>query len=447
MDEAPNRPLPSLAMLTAVGCILCTLAYLISRDQLKPGCCFPLILTVYGPLLHGADRLFLRRERTMLSLAAVNTAALAAAAGLTLLTGGWPGLAMAVIALLFFLCPTVQAAQLALEPPPMFAQILTADAAFLVLVIFTGYAAATDAPAILCTPICAGCAAALAGLILRRSGGSLGPRGAAAVSAAFAGVFAALWLLVRFVAAPAGGGVVRLWEGVTAAAKALVALLVRLLYLLASLFPEPTYAGEAEIPMELPEIAQAQEAAAELSPGAVIVLAALGIGAALFLAVLLARFLRRLRIGGRTRSGAGAARERSRRPSLLAALRRLASAWRRQAAIRRWLRRHRESPAGVYFLLVRRCRKAPWHKRSGETPREFLTRLGGCVEADEPLRSALSELTGAVDAALYAPCPPEVRVPQAELIRRRTGAAVRRQAFRRRTAALRQRLQSLTRSS
>lgn len=177
MDDVRSHPLPTFAMLMGVGCILCTLVYFISLSGTGVHGCFPLVLMVYGPILFGVDRLFLRRQRTMLALTALNGAALATLLALTWLSGGWQGWAMGVITVLVSLCPTVQAGYQALEPPAQTSQILTVDASFLVLLLFTCYAAAADLPLTYCLPICAGCAASLLGLIVRRSGGALHGRG------------------------------------------------------------------------------------------------------------------------------------------------------------------------------------------------------------------------------------------------------------------------------
>lgn len=434
MDETRDPVLASAALLAGVGCILCTLIYFITLGHVDGRSCFPLVLTVYGPVLFGLDRLFLRRQRTMMSLALLNGGALAALLALIFLSGGYQGVAMAIITVLVCLYPTFQAGQRALEPPPVFTHILTVDASFLVLLLFTGYTAATGQSITYCVPICAGCAASLLGLILRRSGGELHGRGWGMVAAAFGGVFALLWLLVSVAAAPAGAGVVRLWTGLKAALEALGRLLGRILLFLISLFPVPESTGEYQMETETVEIPQVQEAVRELSPGALMILTAAGIVLALVLLTLLMRALSHLRIGGKRR--VKDPRPRAKRPSLLEGLRRLWASWLRHLALMRWLRRHRQTPEGIYFLLVRRSRKTPWHKRTGETPREFLTRLKATAEPEGDLYRALEELIRCVDAALYASAPQTVTMPQAALIRRQTGAAVRRQAMRRLGEAL-----------
>lgn len=429
MDESRSQTLASVAMLAGVGCILCTLIYFIELGHVSGGSVFPLVLTVYGPVLFGVDRLFLRRQRTMMSLALLNAGALAALLVLIFLTGGNPGWAMAAIIVLVCLYPTFQAGQRALEPPPAFSQILTVDASFLILLLFTAYTAATGQPLSYCLPICGGCAVSMLGLILRRSGGALRGRGWAMVAFAFAGVFALLWVMVNVAAAPAGAGVVRLWAGLKAALEALGRMVGALILFLISLFPAPKTDGSYQMEMETPEIPQIQETVRELSPGVLMALTVAGILLGLVLLALVLRALSRLRIGGTRR--VTASRTRVRRPSLLEGLRHLLGLWRSHLALLYWLRRHRDTPEGLYFQLVRSSRKTPWHKLTGETPREFLTRLKAAAQTDPALYQALEELTAAVDASLYGAAAQPVTMPQAALIRRRTGAAARRQTLRR----------------
>ena len=98
--------------------------------------------------------------------------------------------------------------------------------------------------------------------------------------------------------------------------------------------------------------------------------------------------------------------------------------------------RGRNTPKGLYFLLVHRCRRAPWHKIEGETPRQFLLRLCEASGGDQSLADALKALADAADAALYSPRPAPARLEYAPLIRRRLGAALRLHFFRQLAAKL-----------
>ena len=73
---------------------------------------------------------------------------------------------------------------------------------------------------------------------------------------------------------------------------------------------------------------------------------------------------------------------------------------------------------------------APWHKRTGETPREFLLRLHSAAKEDLSLSAALEELIPDVDQAFYAKKGSGQSFPQSKLVRRRVGASARRQFLR-----------------
>ena len=63
---------PALTSLFALACCLATLTYLITLNAGITGAYYPQVLLVYAPLLYGINRLFLRKERSMLSITALN---------------------------------------------------------------------------------------------------------------------------------------------------------------------------------------------------------------------------------------------------------------------------------------------------------------------------------------------------------------------------------------
>ena len=137
----------------------------------------------------------------------------------------------------------------------------------------------------------------------------------------------------------------------------------------------------------------------------------------------------RLKIGGRKVPKAAKAPQR-RRISLWSGLKRLLESWRTRIRLHLFLTRHRDTPVGMFYGLVRRCRLSPWRKRTGETPREFLLRLRRSAGEDLELAAALDGLIPAVETALYSPAGRSDTVAQAGLIRRRIGRAVRGQFLR-----------------
>ncbi len=305
---------------------------------------------------------------------------------------------------------------------------MTLDLTALLLVLFTCFLMMTERSYLWDIPIAAGFAASVLGLTANRMGRSMGVREWALVGAAFLAITLAVLVLVGVAAVPAGQGLVALWALLTRFGRLLLELAGRLLLALASLFSPKDY-GTIQMEPSTPIPQGGELHAAQIDPAVLIVfLAVLAVLAAVLVGWILWK-LSRIRLAGRRRRVRGP-RSARRRLSLWSALKRLAALRIRQIRVLRFLRRHRNQPAGLYCILVRRCRMGPWHKRPGETPREFLTRLHGCAGADPELEEALRQLIPLVDRALYAASPSDAPVPQAPLIRRRIGRAVRRQLLR-----------------
>lgn len=429
MDE--RKTLSSLSVQISLACSLYTFTCLMMLNQTSgagPGWYYPLVLLFYAPAIYGFNRLLLRTPRTLRALVLWNGGAYLLLLASVLVIGGWQGLAYAVFAALFCLWVTAQGAQLSLEPPTLSQLILRLDICLLLLVIFVGYTAALGFDLLWNLPIVIGCASAIVGVISSRVGGRLGGRGRAVMAAAFLIILALVWLLVRFVAAPAGGGFVALWEAVLSALKTLGHLITQVLLFLASLVPQTQ--GELEMePQEGAAQLPAEDVVIEVSP--VVTAVAVGIAAIALVAVvvLLLRALGRLRVGGKSAVIVKASPTRK-RLSFFQGFGKLLAAWKQSLRLRLWLWRNRDTPAGLFFVLDRRCRSGPWRRGPGETPREFLLRLGRAAQGDQALSAALSELVIAVDTALYAPPASAQTLPPvsgASLIRRRIGRAVRRQ--------------------
>lgn len=437
MDK--QKTLPALSAQVSLACMLCTVTCLVTLIErgTVPGRYYPLVLLPYAPILYGLNRLLLRSSRTMRTLVIWNAAVSLALFIPVIPIDGWQGLTYTVFALLFFLSVTAQGVQLCLEPPVLSQMILRLDVSLLLLVLYLGYTAAVEVDPLWTLPIVIGCVSAAVGVISCRVGGRLGVRGRVVMAAAFAVIVGLAWLVVRFLAAPAGGGLVALWQAALSALKALGNLITRFLVFLASLLPQPQGTLELETQNDLPPLCTAGTAF-ELPPGVLpAIVAALIIGIILFFVL---RKLGRIRVGGKT-DGTVKAGPTRQRMNLLAGLQKMLAAWKQALGLRLWLWHNRDTPAGLFFLLDRRCRSGPWRRSPGETPREFLCRLGSTAQGDPALCAALSELVIAVDAALYAPATARPVSPAsgASLIRRRIGRAVRRQRLQQCLAALKRR--------
>ena len=424
--ERKNETVSALSIQLSTACVFATAVYWITRDE-GVGTIFPLALLPYAPVLYGLNRLYLRRERSLQRLVLLNLclglacfAVLAADVG----WGRWTALALAAVCCLWL---TSQGCEMALNPPDLSRAVLCLDLSLVVLLFSVAYGAMVQVSIYQLAPACVGCASALLGLMIRRMGGGIRARGWIFVAGAFLGVVALVFLAVEFVAAPAGQGLVSLWNALIAAVRTIGTWVGKFLTWLLSLVPPPE--GDAMIGAEPPPAAMFNgEEEMQVNPAILVVLIALLAVGALCLAVWILRRLGRIRVGGG--SVVGAAASRRKRNPLGKGLRRLFSSWAAYFRMRLWLIRHRDTPEGLFYLLVRRCRMVPWHKRQGETPREFLLRLRNHAAADPTLAAALEELIPAVDAALFAPPGRTGAAPQSRLIRRRIGATVRRQFVR-----------------
>lgn len=287
---------------------------------------------------------------------------------------------VAVVCGIICLWLTILGAQLAMEPPKLSYLILCLDLSLVLLVLFTGYLSLTGASALWSLSITAGCAAAILGIISHRTGSQIGARGWGIVALMFLVIFALVWLLVSFAAAPAGQGLVALWNAVVAGVKFLGNLMWKFLLFLCSLIP---MGEQGTLPPEsgavsLPEVAQESM---EANPAVLLALAILCAALLLVLLVWILRQLGKLRIGGKPAQPAAAAPLR-RRISLWAGLKRLLASWCRRLYLRIYLWRIRDMPAGVYYCLVRRCRSGPWRKSAVKRQRTSFS--GSSVE---PARS------------------------------------------------------------
>ena len=444
MDD--RKTLPSVSVLLSNACMLCTFVYLMTLSTHRPTLYYPLMLLPYSLLLYVADRIFLRRERTVLSLVLLNGGLCLAAFLSTLLLGGTIDWANAFFAGVFCLWLAVRSGQLCWKPPILLELTLSADLCLVVLALFTAFLSVTKLSVYWCIPIAAGCAVSILGLIVFRSGSRPGARSWVFLFVVFAGVFALVWLLVSFVAAPAGEGLVTIWNMLISAVRFLLGLLWRLLLFLASLLPE-RQPGESSSwsvsDIQLPS--QAEEPVQEnplVQAFVSLVLAA----TAVVLLFLFLRHLHHLRLPAARAQGGRTASRRS-RVSLLSGLRRLLIAVGRRLRLQIWLWRHKNTAQGLYFLLVQRSAPTPWHKLRSETPREFLSRLRKQSAGDDELIQALDILIPAVDRALFAADGAEMELPQAQLIRRRLGAAIRQGIARDVSSRVRRELQNLRRNA
>lgn len=417
-----RRPLTCFLSQFAMACNLACVYALMTTEQAGSGRFFPLAMLVYAPLLYLLDHLFLRRERSMLALTVLNGLCGGLMLGARLLLDPWQGFADLAFTAAFLAWLTVRGCQFALEGAPLRGTLLTLDCGFLLLVAVTATSAALGWPIRRSLTALCGLSASIITAAVSRSPRTLRFRGWLAVGGAFGALMLGMGLFVTVLAAPAASGLVALWTAVTTGVKGFFGLLLGGLTWLLSLFPGAQAGDPGHY--EVPEVWMPEDVPVpETSPvvGAVL-LVLLAVGA-VFLLVRFAGALRRLRLG-KPEGREELPRPKRERTSLLKGAARLLRAWSRAFRLRWRLWKGRDTAVGLYFLLEHRCRRSPWRKRPGETPREFLLRMAGAARTDETLRRTLEDLARQTDAALYAGRTAAIPRPDAAMIRRRMGAAV-----------------------
>lgn len=419
----------TLAAVTAQFTVACNLfavyVILTTREDIHSWF-FPWALLAFAPLIYVLNRLFLRRKQTLQTLWLLNAAAGIAFVALCCWADGLSGLLHRLPMMAFFTVWLIfKGVNSALDGPKLNGMLLCLDGSILALVLFTAYSAASGLEPVWNIPSICGFAAAILGMTARRSSRAFGWKEWGFMAVAFGLIFAAMWLLVGLVAAPAGSGLVALWNTLVQIAAFVGLLVLRFLQFLSSLFSTPQDPGElaaSGAPIIIPEME-----ASEGSPILGIIVMGLLLVLVAFCIVQLVRKLGGRRIGGKT-TKAVSAHQRT-RPSLGQALRKLFAQWKQKLLRQKFLWAYRNTAVGLYFILVRRCRITPWHKLPGETPREFLNRLRRGVCSDVQLSESIAQLIPAVDAALYGGSSLSQSFPQAPRIRRQIGNALQRQAL------------------
>ena len=427
------RLLPAVCYQFGLACNLTTAYYVLTMSAGMPGWFFPQILLLYGPMIYLFNRLFLRRERSLLALFGVNAVLMAAVIAAYFRFEVWQGASYFIFSAFFLFWLTYCGGSCATDGLPLPWALLNLDAAFVLFVLFISYSSAFDLPIRWSIPAAGGLCACIACAVILRSSRSPGLKGWLAVGGSFA-LLLALLQVVTGAAAPAGRGLVALWNLIAQGYTAVTRMILRFFHYLLSLLPNSDPGALEEMEQweaVLPEIPADAEISPMVSAVFFLFFSAVAAAGAVWL-ILRLRQIRLRKTGTRTPSPL----PKKERVSLLPALLRLVRGWYTAVKLRFFLWRHRNSSRGLYFLLVHRCRRAPWHKRPGETPRQFLSRLSQAAAGDEILAKALSDLAAETDAVFYAPNPVEKHLPYAPLVRRRTGAALIRYALRQTAARL-----------
>jgi hypothetical protein len=386
-------------MQVSLGGILSACSYFLTMEDQTQVVYFPAILLVYAPLVYLLNRLFLRRERTIITWILWNVMLCALLVGsVAVVCSGWPSGGILPV-LLFVGLATLRGAQLCHNPPKLSAAILWLEINVVALAVFMGIWATTEGSLIWCSPVALGAGAALLAVISHRMNGRMGGREWLLLMLAFAFLGGVLWLLVNFLAAPTGQGVVLIWSGFLTVLNTIGGQIQRFLAFLTS-FLKPEHYEEVEMAdlsgMNMDTSANDTMAASFGRLLAIFVIVAVIIAVVAALIV-----FGRIKLGRPVIQAAPKKKEKRNRPSLLSGIKKMLEHLMARLRLRREMWTARNTELGTYYSLVRVCRRTALRQQPGDTPGVFLTRLEDACSEQETA-GALADLRLRVDRVLYS---------------------------------------------
>ncbi len=407
--------IPAFLMQISLGGVLCALSYILISGGQPPAGYFPGVLLIFGPLVYVANRLFLSRDRTILSMVAMNAALALLMIGSVQAVCGWSQCGGIIPVGILTIVSTIRGAQLNLNPPRLNGAILWMEVSVFTLAIFIGIWAALGNAMIWSIPAALGAVASLLAVIAHRMDQILGFREWMLLLLAFSLMGGVLWVLIAFLAAPAGQGVVAAWSGLMAILKLIGGGVQRLMLFLSSFIQPESY---ETLELETGEGGAMNFSESDSSNPMIGVILAVALAVLIAAAAIAAiivfgrqRLGRQKVLPGRKRA------EKRKRPSFAAALQRLIAGILSRVRFRCLLWKRRNTVTGTYYYLERVCRRTAWKRRAGETPRVFLTRLLDACPGRQNCSAALESLIPLVDRALFRRGCSAEEFPQAKLLR------------------------------
>ncbi|MCD8098104.1 MAG: hypothetical protein LUE31_08730 [Lachnospiraceae bacterium] len=411
----------TVTILISAGAIAATLLLFMTLGNRTFRLWYPLLWLCYGPMLYGADCLFLRQERSAQDLALLNGAAGVALLIVFMLADGWRGVWILITTGTGCIVLSAQAATLCTRPVRLSSVLQLLDVGLALLAVSSAYLGALGMSMVWALPSAIGCVAAILGMRAVQAGGRRAPppRGWGLLTALLTLITGGVWLGVRMFSRGAGKGLLFFWNALKTAGIAAYEGVYRFVEWFTSLLPGLDYSVlEAEQEMEALNAASTEYAEMTV-PRFVYVLPVLLVLVAL---VILLRYARRFRMRGERIKLQSPEKPVRRRISLWNALKRRLGRLAEGLRLRLYLCRERDTVLGVFYALLRHAYGRSWRDGAGESPREFLTGLAGKAEEDEALYAALIDLIPMVERALYASCAEKENYPEAALLRsRKTG--------------------------
>jgi hypothetical protein len=402
-------------MQVSLGGVLSACSYFLTMEDQTQVAYFPAILLVYAPLVYLLNRLFLRRERTVIAWILWNATLCALLVGsVAVVCAGWPSSGILPV-LLFTGLSTFRGAQLCHNPPKLSAAILWLEINVVVLAVFIGIWVTTEGSMLWCCPVTLGAGAALLAVISHRMNGRMGGREWVLLILVLACMGGVLWLLVTFFAAPTGQGVVLIWSGFLAVLNAIGGQIQRFLTFLTSLLKPEQY-EEVEMTdlsgMNFDTSANDSMAASFGRLLAIFVIVAVILSAVAALIV-----FGRIKLGRPVIRSTPKKERKRNRLSLLAGIKKMLEHLRAYLKLRRIMWTARNTELGTYYSLVRLCRHTALRQQPGDTPGAFLTRLEESY-AQQEVADVLVDLRLRVEYVLYSDRGTSSQFPNSKRLKR-----------------------------
>lgn len=420
----------------SLACLLSMLYCLIILLNGTPALLFPVLLIVFGVVIVGVNRLFIRKSRTIQQIVILNAVCGALFFAGLLFAGGFTAFWQYIYGILAILMITCMGAAGVYGSVKLNSILLSMDGNLLLLIFSTLVLGALPHPFTWVLFAIIGAAAGLLGSISFRMGRTPGRREWGILLFLLAVIAVIAWLLFSFVVSPLSTGVVGFGQGAANVFVFLWEQITAFFRFLASLWHEEE--APADYSMEAPGMSGSQEAETGLQDLGIlpVVIVAVIIAVILVIVILILKRTRKNKVKKQLaymQQPAAVIHATPLRDALKAMWVRL----RRRRAAKRYLASRKQMPEGLYFTLKHICRHSELKERSGDTPAMFLQRIrdsfedaaaSGTVaeksaETKTEYGTYLEELIRQLNINFYAKEPADISYPWAD----RLVAAVKKQ--------------------
>ena len=356
-----------LMMVYGIAALLYSVQMLFSLHEMSPGLQHSLWILLYGPVLFWFNLLFLRRERTVTQTVFVNGAIMVLALLVLFCCFGTGGGKQAVVTLSFYLFLTYYSVRLNLNAPRENQLILTLDISVVMLIVLVAVLTAVEVSLYNGLPVVVGSVCVLLGLMRFRLHSLRLWTVPAVLLLLVICVFGGLMALAK----PIGSLLTTVFSDVISGLKYIGGQIERLLRYLTSFLKAESYEEISGDSFGIPS--GAMEIAQKFQDGMGIIIGLVILGFFLFVLIMALRILGKSGIGGTKLVSKQHCKNDA--PSFFSAFRKMIRTLREKLYYSCLVISHRNTPWGLYYMLLAITGKGSMGLKAGETPREFLLRL------------------------------------------------------------------------